>query len=401
MTTQQVVTRAEWLDQRVALLAAEKELTRRRDELSAARRALPWVEVTTDYTFDTVEGRRRLIELFGGNSQLVVYHFMFGPDWEEGCPSCSFWADNYNGTQIHLAHRDVTLIACSRAPLPTLLAYRDRMGWTFPWVSSLGTTFNEDFGVSDATTYNYAPVAEPMAESPGLSVFIERDGKVFHTYSCYSRGLDAFNSAYQILDLTPNGRDEDDLPWTMAWLRRHDQYSISSQRRPRHAATGDIGSGVAACDPLAVAVAQLMAQGTVGTPLRHGWAAVTAVAAPAVAVVLLVVQAPVGEVAAHGGLAVARVLELTLLVEHLVLHLTVGTAPAVGRMVAPGVVEQPVGEPRHVRLGAVERSAYAPGEVVRDLALVADVEGGDDAERHRVGQQFHAYISNGITVNLS
>jgi predicted dithiol-disulfide oxidoreductase (DUF899 family) len=219
-----IVDRDTWLTERLELLAAERDLTHRRDALSAQRRELPWVEVTTDYIFDTDDGPRRLAELFGPASQLIVYHFMFGPDWEEGCPSCSFWADNYNGTQIHLAHRDVTLIACSRAPLAKLTAYRQRMGWSFPWVSSFGSSFNEDFGVTEATTYNYAPVADPMEESPGLSVFAKQDDKVFHTYSCYSRGLDAFNSAYQLLDLVPKGRDEDDLPWTMAWLKRHDQY---------------------------------------------------------------------------------------------------------------------------------------------------------------------------------
>lgn len=219
-----VVDRATWLAERVELLALERDLTHRRDALSARRRELPWVEVTGDYRFDTEDGSCSLAELFGPSSQLVVYHFMFGPDWEEGCPSCSFWADSYDGTQIHLAHRDATLVACSRAPLAKLLAYRHRMGWSFPWVSSLGSSFNEDFGVTNATTYNYAPVADPMEESPGLSVFAKRDGKVFHTYSCYSRGLDAFNTAYQLLDLTPKGRDEGDLPWPMAWLKRHDQY---------------------------------------------------------------------------------------------------------------------------------------------------------------------------------
>ena len=157
---------------------------------------------------------------------------MFGPDWEEGCPSCSFWADNYNGIGVHLAHRDTTLIAVSRAPLDRLLAYRKRMGWSFPWVSSLDSDFNFDFGVSftaeqheQGAVYNFAPTDSPGEESPGLSVFrLGDDGAVYHTYSCYSRGLDAFNSAYQILDLTPLGRNEDDLPWTMAWLHRHDQY---------------------------------------------------------------------------------------------------------------------------------------------------------------------------------
>ncbi len=224
MNEPRIVTRAEWLRDRLELLDAEKDLTRRRDELSAARRRMPWVPIDTEYTFDTVEGPRRLIDLFAGRSQLVVYHFMYGPDWEEGCPICSFWADNYDGTQIHLAHRDATLLAVSRAPLDSLLAYRARMGWSFPWVSSLGTTFNEDFGVSDASVYNYAPVDQPSQELPGLSVFAQRDGRAYHTYSCYSRGLDPLNSAYQILDLTPKGRDEDDLPWTMAWLRRHDEY---------------------------------------------------------------------------------------------------------------------------------------------------------------------------------
>ena len=219
-----VVGRDQWLEERVKLLAAEKALTRQRDELSAARRELPWVEVTDAYHFDTVEGPRTLNELFDGRSQLIVYHFMFGPDWDEGCPSCSFWADNYNGTEAHLAARDTTLLAVSRAPLAKLMAYRDRMGWSFPWVSSLGSSFNYDFGVTMAETYNYAPVATPMEESPGLSVFALRDDRVFHTYSCYARGLDSFNAAYALLDLTPKGRDEDGLPWTMAWLRRHDQY---------------------------------------------------------------------------------------------------------------------------------------------------------------------------------
>ena len=224
MNEPRIATRDEWLKERLELLSAEKDLSHRRDALSAARRRLPWVPIEADYAFDTTDGPRRLIELFGDCEQLVVYHFMYGADWTEGCPSCSFWADNYNGVVAHLAHRNVTLVAVSRAPLAALHAYRARMGWTFTWVSSLGTTFNTDFGVSDATTYNYQPVEQPSSEFPGLSVFARRDGRVYHTYSCYSRGLDAFNTAYQILDLTPAGRDEDDLPWTMAWLRRHDQY---------------------------------------------------------------------------------------------------------------------------------------------------------------------------------
>ncbi|MGF1599149.1 MAG: DUF899 domain-containing protein [Acidimicrobiales bacterium] len=216
--------REEWLRERLALLHEEKELTRRRDALSAARRALPWVPVEREYTFVTPDGTRTLDGLFEGRTQLIVNHFMFGPDWSEGCPSCSFWADSFDGIGVHLTARDTSFVAVSRAPLSSLLAYRARMGWTFPWVSSLNTTFNEDFSVSNAQTYNYSPVKNPMEESPGLSTFIRRDGQVFHTYSCYARGLDPFNTAYQLLDVTPLGRAEDDLPWPMAWLRRHDDY---------------------------------------------------------------------------------------------------------------------------------------------------------------------------------
>ena len=219
-----IVSRGEWLVERLALLEKEKEFTRHRDALSAARRDLPWVPVDGAYSFDTPDGARTLDELFEDRAQLIVYHFMFGAEWTEGCPSCSFWADSYDGIGVHLAARDTSLVAVSRAPLSSLIAYRARMGWTFPWVSSLGTTFNEDFGVSDAATYNYSPVADPMEESPGLSAFIRHDGQVFHTYSCYARGLDPFNAAYQLLDVTPLGRHEGDLPWSMAWLRRHDSY---------------------------------------------------------------------------------------------------------------------------------------------------------------------------------
>ncbi len=219
-----IAPREEWLRARLDLLQAEKELTRHRDELSRRRRALPWVRIDKDYRFDTEDGPRSLPELFEGRSQLLVYHFMFGPEWPEGCPSCSFWADNFDGVGVHLAHRDVTFLAVSRAPLDRLLAYRSRMGWTFPWVSSSGSDFNLDFGVSDSPTYNYAPSEAPQEELPGLSAFAQRDGEVFHTYSCYARGLDAFNGAYQLLDLTPKGRDEDGLEWPMAWVRRHDAY---------------------------------------------------------------------------------------------------------------------------------------------------------------------------------
>jgi predicted dithiol-disulfide oxidoreductase (DUF899 family) len=221
-------TQEEWLRARLELLQAEKELTHKRDELSRQRRALPWVRIEKDYKFDTADGPRSLPELFDGRSQLLVYHFMFGPDWEEGCPSCSFWADNFDGIGIHLAHRDVTLMAISRAPIDRLLAYRKRMGWSFPWVSSLGSDFNMDLGVSDASTYNFAPAAQAEEEMPGLSAFAQRQGEVFHTYSCYSRGIDAINGAYQLLDLAPKGRDEDNLPHSAAWIHRHDDYPAAT-----------------------------------------------------------------------------------------------------------------------------------------------------------------------------
>ncbi len=216
---------------RVALLGREKELNRLRDELAAERRRLPWVPVTKEYAFDGPDGRVTMRDLFDGRSQLIVYHFMFGPDWEEGCPSCSFWADSFNGMPVHLAHRDASLVAVSSAPFAHIEEYRRRMGWSFRWVSSAGSDFNFDYGVSftpeqtaAGAEYNYRQ-SEVGDELPGLSVFaIDETGQVFHTYSTYSRGLDPINSGYQLLDLTPKGRDEDDLPWTMAWLRRHDSY---------------------------------------------------------------------------------------------------------------------------------------------------------------------------------
>lgn len=236
MTAPVVGTRQEWLAARLDLLAAEKEMTRRRDELTARRRSLPWVPIDALYRFETETGPATLADLFDGRSQLAVYHFMFGPDWEAGCPSCSFWLDGFDGIRDHLAHRDVTLIAVSRAPLDRLLAYRSRMGWAVPWVSSLGTTFNQDFHVSfpegdlpESPTYNFAPAPESAGEAPGLSMFIKQDDRVFHTYSTYARGLDVFNPAYQILDVTARGRDEADLPWTMAWLRRHDEYDTDGR----------------------------------------------------------------------------------------------------------------------------------------------------------------------------
>ncbi len=228
-----VVSRAEWLAARKRFLAKEKEFTRLRDELSRERRALPRVKVEKAYAFDAPGGRETLADLFDGRSQLIVYHFMFGPDWTEGCKSCSFWADNFNDIIVHLNHRDATLIAVSRAPLAKLEAFRRRMGWSFKWVSSLGNDFNRDYHVSftpeemarGEVFYNYGMQKFPSDEAPGISVFY-KDGRgdVYHTYSCYSRGLDMLNGAYHYLDLLPKGRDEANEPYTMAWLRHRDRY---------------------------------------------------------------------------------------------------------------------------------------------------------------------------------
>jgi predicted dithiol-disulfide oxidoreductase (DUF899 family) len=228
----QVVSHEAWLKARLELLAAEKELTRQRDALTRRRMAMPWERVEKSYQFEGPDGAVSLADLFDGRSQLIVYHFMLGPDWDEGCKSCSFWADNFDGIPIHLNHRDVTLTSVSRAPLARIEAYRKRMGWSFPWVSSYGSDFNYDFRVSfteeqlaaGKVDYNYGLV-EGEEELPGVSVFYKNDkGEVFHTYSCYARGIDAVNGAYQFLDLVPKGRDEDGLEFSMEWVRRRDQY---------------------------------------------------------------------------------------------------------------------------------------------------------------------------------
>ncbi|MGH1488539.1 MAG: DUF899 domain-containing protein [Acidimicrobiales bacterium] len=228
-----VVGREEWMAARVAHLEAEKAFTRQRDELSEQRRRLPWLEITADYQFEGPDGQRSLAELFEGRSQLLVNHFMLGPGWDEGCPSCSFWADNYSGTEMHLAARDTTLIAISRGSLEEIERYRTRMGWSFPWYSSAGSSFNYDMGASfteqqmadGAKLYNYETIAPFADESPGISIFARSDdGRVFLTYQTFARGLDMLNGTYHMLDLTPKGRDEGDLPYGMAWLRRHDQY---------------------------------------------------------------------------------------------------------------------------------------------------------------------------------
>jgi len=251
MTTHTTATRKEWLAARLELLAAEKELTRRSDELARRRQELPWVKIDEEYRFDTDEGSASLADLFRGRSQLLVYHFMFGPDYKAGCPSCSTIADGFNGIAVHLANHDVMLAAVSRAPLPQLQAYKRRMGWTFPWASSFGSTFNFDFSVrfteeqqrEGGIEYNYrregawllrgdgGPVAEIAAttgtdpatytrERPGMSAFVREDGVVYHTYSAYARGLDALWGMYQWLDRAPKGRNE-----TGVWWRRNDEYA--------------------------------------------------------------------------------------------------------------------------------------------------------------------------------
>ncbi len=230
---QSIVNQEEWLQARKEFMLKEKEFTKAREALSKARRALPKVKIDKDYRFQGTDGELSLADLFKGRSQLVIYHFMLGPGWEEGCPSCSFWADNYNGTEIHLAHRDITLAVVSRGSLDTIQAYRQRMGWGFDWYSSEGSDFNFDFAVSfteeqresGEPNYNFGTISFSMDEGPGFSVF-EKDEEenVYHTYSTFARGLDIFNSAYHIMDMTPKGRNEEDLPFTMAWVRRHDQY---------------------------------------------------------------------------------------------------------------------------------------------------------------------------------
>ncbi len=233
MQPENIVSKDEWLEARKILLQEEKDFTRLRDQLSRKRRQLPWLKVDTDYIFEDLNGKLSLGDLFEDKSQLIIYHFMYGPDWEEGCPRCSFWADNFNGIYIHLRHRDANMVVVSRAGLAQLQTYRKRMGWDFKWVSSLGNNFNYDYHVSFTAAeiekaemfYNFKIGNFPADEAPGISVFYRSpEGEVFHTYSCYARGLDMLNGAYHYLDLLPKGRDEDDLDFTMAWLRRRDQY---------------------------------------------------------------------------------------------------------------------------------------------------------------------------------
>jgi predicted dithiol-disulfide oxidoreductase (DUF899 family) len=233
MRPHKVVSAAEQLEVRKAFLAKEKELTRLRDQLSQECRQLPWVKVDKEYLFDGPDGQETLADLFAARGQLIVYHFMYHPSWKEGCPSCSFWADNFNGIIVHLNHRDVSMVAISKAPLKQLEAYKKRMSWDFKWLSSYDDDFNRDYNVSFTAEelakgeayYNYKMGAFPSEEAPGVSVFYKDEhSDIFHTYSTYARGLDMLNGAYHYLDIVPKGRDEEGLPWTMAWLRRHDSY---------------------------------------------------------------------------------------------------------------------------------------------------------------------------------
>ncbi len=226
-----VVSHEEWLAARTEFLAQEKEFTRLRDDLSRRRRELPWETVGKQYTFEGPNGRETLSDLFEGRSQLIVYHFMFSPEWDAGCPHCSFWADNFNDVIVHLNHRDVTMVAISRAALPKLQAYRQRMRWSFKWLSSADSDFNFDYHVSftdqeraaKKAFFNYTMQDPGMADREGTSVFYkDEDGNVFHTYSTYARGIDITNTAYHYLDLTPKGRDEGDR--NQYWVRRHDEY---------------------------------------------------------------------------------------------------------------------------------------------------------------------------------
>jgi predicted dithiol-disulfide oxidoreductase (DUF899 family) len=228
-----VVSRQEWLDARLALLAKEKELTRQQDVLAQERLQLPWERVEKKYLFDSPEGKTTLAELFGDKSQLLIYHFMLGPEWEQGCPSCSMAADTMDANVVHLAARDVAFAMVSRAPMKNIAAFQKRMGWLAPWVSSYGTEFNTDFVVSlpggdiKSKWYNFGTGAHPSEEAPGMSAFYkDANGAIYHTYSAYARGVERLG-VYSMLDVAPRGRDEDGLPWPMAWVKHHDRYEAA------------------------------------------------------------------------------------------------------------------------------------------------------------------------------
>lgn len=245
-TSHPVVTRDHWLAERKQLLAREKALTQLSDQIAEERRALPWVRIDDSaYVFDTPAGPRRLSELFQGRRQLLVQHFMFGPGWEQGCKSCSFMADHLDGMAPHLAQRDITLLAVSRAPLAQIEAFKRRMGWQFAWASSHGSAFNHDFHVSfrpedridGEVFYNFHMTAFPQDEAPGISIFCKGEaGEVFHTYSTFGRGVEVMMGTYPLVDLTPRGRDEAGLAYTMAWVRHHDRYEPAAPAAPAAAA---------------------------------------------------------------------------------------------------------------------------------------------------------------------
>lgn len=231
-----IVSRDEWLAERKALLAREKELTHLNDKIAAERRALPWIRLDKNYLFDTPDGQRTLADLFDGRRQLIVQHFMFAPGWEQGCPSCSFMADHNDGMTMHLEHRDATLVAISRAPIADIERFRLRMGWQFKWASSHGSDFNYDFGVSFTPEqvarghlhYNYGEWPYSQEDWPGISVFFKNDAQeIFHTYSRYGRGVEVMMGTYNLLDLTPKGRDEREVEYKMEWVRHHDRYEAA------------------------------------------------------------------------------------------------------------------------------------------------------------------------------
>lgn len=241
MQRHKMVSREEWLAERIKLLAEEKQLTRERDRLSAARRALPWMRVEKHYVFDTPQGKRTLADLFEGRSQLVVDHFMLGPGWGEGCIGCSFGADHIEGSRVHLEHHDVSGVVVSRAPLAEIEAYKKRMGWRFSWVSSYGSDFNYDFHVSFSPEelatgkvyYNYRMTEGAIDELAGLSVFCKEGADVFHTYSAFARGAEELLTTYMVLDLTPKGRNETGPHHNlMDWVKRHDEYDGAANPSP-------------------------------------------------------------------------------------------------------------------------------------------------------------------------
>jgi len=259
ITSQKVVSREDWIAARKDLLTKEKESTRLRDQLSAERRKLPWVKVEKNYVFDAPGGKVTLADLFAGRSQLVIYHFMFGPEWNEGCPSCSFLMDHADGAIVHLNARDVTMVMVSRAPLAKIEAFKKRMGWRFKWVSSHGNDFNGDFRISFTTEqlatggklYNFGTIPPYGEENHGLSVFYKDPaGAVFHTYSTYGRGCEPLVGTYTILDLVPKGRDEDLLNFPMEWVRHHDRYGtdeFADANRPYWPATAAPASSTCSC----------------------------------------------------------------------------------------------------------------------------------------------------------